>query len=54
VPLKFHYNDITPTLLDSKAKDDFISLILGVMDKIVFMEDNGISIVKTALVPLLT
>lgn len=47
--IKYHYVDIGVSLLDARAKEDFIGLVLGVMEKMVFMEDAGLSLAKVAL-----
>lgn len=36
-------------LLDEQAKEDFIAIVMSVMDKILYMEDQGYSTAKTVL-----
>lgn len=40
---------MAPSLIDGKAKDDFLELIISLLEKIIFMEDPGFSIPKTIL-----
>ncbi|CAD8186301.1 unnamed protein product [Paramecium octaurelia] len=46
---KINIDKLLPFLLDEQAKQDFIEMVMDVLDKMIYMEDQGYSTAKTVL-----
>ncbi|CAK85751.1 unnamed protein product (macronuclear) [Paramecium tetraurelia] len=46
---KINIDKLLPFLLDEQAKQDFIEIVMDVLDKVIYMEDQGYSTAKTVL-----
>ncbi|CAD8130293.1 unnamed protein product [Paramecium sonneborni] len=50
---KINIDKLLPFLLDEQAKQDFIEIVMDVLDKVIYMEDQGYSTEKNSIIFIL-